>query len=71
MFSILLFWNYTVILRILTKLKLKSKLSTGFNIFNELLNTSYSQILGSKVQNLIKNKHICNINHLYTGQHSP
>jgi hypothetical protein len=37
MYSILLFWNYTVIMRILNqmKLKIKSKLSTSFNIFNE------------------------------------
>ena len=39
MYSILLFWNYTVILRIFIqmKLKIKSNLSTSFNIFNEYL----------------------------------
>ena len=47
MYSILLFWNYTVIWEFLTKLKIKSKLSTSFNIFNEYF-------LLSKIKRLFK-----------------
>ena len=50
MHSILLFWNYTVILRIFNQIE--NKVQTVFTSFNILMNTSYCQRLtdGSKVQ---------------------
>ena len=50
MHSILLFWNYTVILRIFNQIE--NKVQTVFTSFNILMNTSYCQRLtdSSKVQ---------------------